>query len=181
MTSNSSIVVSDYCRSQLREHARVDTVMSGMDLDRQFLTVWVNLNLDSGSQGMGGLCLDEVTYPACERELCALFGVETLQLIVGRDCFALRSFARIQQSIEGLEVDGRRWTVTGFFKRHGGVKAGYLSKLQIERESHLFEIRHHTRRIQEEASELARSESEYIDWEDPKAGEHPLLLGVHSK
>jgi hypothetical protein len=91
-------------------------------------------------------------------------------------------FERLSADSHACSMEGESATPAQLgVLQHGGVKAGYLSKLQRERESHLSEIRHHTRRIQEEASELARLESEYIDWEDPKAGEHPLLLGAHPK
>ncbi len=70
------------------------------------------------SQGFGGLCLDEATRMDFDRQLCDLFEVKRLEDIVGLDCTALWPRNQHSDHMEGLERDGRRFTITGFRRKH---------------------------------------------------------------
>lgn len=80
--------------------------------------VYLMIEWGGGAQGFGGLCLDEATRADFDRQLCDLFGVERLEDAVGLDCTALWARDRLSEHMEGLERCGRRFTVTGFRRRH---------------------------------------------------------------
>lgn len=114
-------------------------------------------------QGIGGMVLTPETVDAWRRELAETFRVATLEEIVGRSCFVLRSWPGYGHNIEGVEVDGRRWTLTGFVRRHFPDKA--IDPLTNRRNKA-------TARLSSLANDLERARREietcadgYIDWE----------------
>lgn len=103
-----------------REEGRVDSVQRDADHP---MTIWVLIRFRGSTQGFGGICLDKPTLADYERQLCDLFGVRRLEDAVGEQCFALYARDSYQERIEGLERGGRRFTLTGFVRKHWPDKA----------------------------------------------------------
>jgi hypothetical protein len=144
-----------------RMHATVSYVKVGPE-DHGIPTVWIGCEF-GGSQGFGGMCLDENTTAAYVDDICTLFSVSNIDDIVGRHCFVLKSFSGWSERVEGLEVEGRRFTISGFMKRHWPDK--YRSRLEQAKEQAASEIAHLTRRIRAVTEELARMDEDFRDWE----------------
>ena len=149
-----------------REAAVVSHVMYGRE-DHDILTFSLYMTSESGGQGFGQIVLrDEEgdrSGPALVRELCELFGVEAFDDIKGRHCFILRCFEF--EDIEGVEVDGKRWTLTSFRKRHYPKYKGAVSVLESKRE-HLHErLSHLAREIEDTNKRILNVAYGYRDWE----------------
>lgn len=146
--------------SETREPAVVEYVRSD---DERGSTHFVGMHMGGCHQGFGGLCLDEVTRADWIRSIADLFGVDDIEKVVGRNCFVLRSWPRWGSNIEGLEVDGRRFTITGFRKKHWPDKT--KSPLLDEQDRIQRDIDWHGRRVQEQIRALQTLEDGYVDWE----------------
>jgi hypothetical protein len=152
--------------SEHREPATVASVMYGIE-DHGILTFSLYMTMGSCGQGFGNIVLrDEPgdrSGPRLKAELCELFGVENFDDIKGRQCFVLRCFE--EEEIEGVEVDGKRWTITGFRKRHypDHVPTVLENKTKQLRER----IDYHARGIQDCNRQLERVADRYRDWELP--------------
>lgn len=81
--------------------------------DHGFLSVWTHINFGGSGQSFGGLALSE---PGKDRKildsyiwaLCRTFCVKTLEELMDKECYALRSFR--YDSIVGLEsMSGARF------------------------------------------------------------------------
>lgn len=105
-----------------RELAVVDSVEYGMlDLGMSrgmssFIQL-VGIERDAWRQSFGGLRLNDETGAFWKAEIVELFGVNNFEDIRGRQCFVLRSKSKFGSLIEGLEVDGRQFTIAGFKHR----------------------------------------------------------------
>ena len=119
----------------------------------------------STTQGFGGLCLKKGLDKAFEREVCDVFGVNTLKQLGGRKVIALRNFGHFNETIEGLENpdNGRRFTITGFRRRHGGMKGTRLQELQGHAEN---EVKWAQERLARAQKELREMRLNYTDWGD---------------
>jgi hypothetical protein len=156
-------------KSEHRAHGTIREVRTGYE-DGRFVTTWVFVDLDDGgTQGFGGWSLAE-HQEAWNAELCALFGVSKLDDLVGKHCWALRSFSGWNEQIEGLEgTDGKRLVATAFWRKRLPAVQSVLEK---RRESIERDIAHHTRRIKEQTHTLARLENDYVEWSaTPSRGE----------
>lgn len=114
-------------------------------------------------QGMGEIVLTDEACAAWRRELADLFGVEKYEDIVGRNCFVLRSWPSCLGQITGIEVDGKRWTVAGFVRRHFPDKAE--TPLQARVRGLRNSIERAAADIQRWNREIEHAANEYIDWE----------------
>jgi hypothetical protein len=117
-------------------------------------------------QAFGQICLDPEHAPAWEREICALFGVDNLNACAQRNCFVLRSWPGFGM-IEGLEVDGKRFTLTGFRKRHYPGTEGARGPLAQRKIGLKRSIRRAAAEIERWTLELDTAHENYIDWEEP--------------
>lgn len=116
-------------------------------------------------QGFGQLVLDEKSLAAWKAELCALFRVDKIEDVVGRQCFVLRSWPSWGERIEGLEVDGRRFTITGFCRKHWPDKT--KSRLECREIELRDDIDRHAMRIRECVQRLVNVRDGYVDWDVP--------------
>lgn len=156
--------------SEHREPATVSSVMYGTE-DHGILTFMLYMTLEGGScgQGFGNIVLrDEPgdrSGPLLKAELCELYGVENFDDIRGRQCFVLRCFE--DDNIEGVEVDGKRWTITSFRKRHYSDHKDGPSVLETKIRRLRERIDYHARGIQDCNRQLEHVEDGYRDWELP--------------
>jgi len=149
--------------SGARQPGRVREVFAGRDPDGDILVITVVVEFDGTTQGFQ-MYLDEPSFADATDELCKLFGAKHIQQIVGRECFALRCFDRWAERIEGLEVEGKRFTRTALARRHWPEKA--KSRIEEERASLFLDIEYLTRRIVAMAERLSNIDSAYVDWEN---------------
>lgn len=146
-----------------RVAARVSSVSFGKE-DHGILTSYVHCEGTDGGwgQGFGGLGLDEEHGAAWKAALLDLFGVKTLDEIAGRNCFVLRSFPGYGADIEGLEVDGRRFTITEFRRKHWPGKE--WDPLVMKRQRLLDHIESLARRQGDLVRDVNTSGDGYVDW-----------------
>lgn len=151
--------------SDTREPAVIDYVR---DDEERGLTTWVGtkgLPPSGWGQGFGGLLLDPHHLADWKASLAVLFGVKTYDEIVGRHCFVLRCWPAYGADIEGLEVDGRRFTITDFRRKHWPEKA--RDQLTNKTEAIRRDIDYHARRIREQVAALERASDGYVEWSVP--------------
>ena len=149
-----------------REHGTIRSVRTG-DEDGRCISTWVFVDMSCGAQGFGGYVLNEHAE-AWNADLCALFGVEKLDELVGKHCWALRAFSGWNEPIEGLEgTDGKRFVATDFWRARLPAVQSVLEK---RRESIEREVGFLTRRINEETRRLAGLEADYVEWATPSRG-----------
>ncbi len=121
--------------------------------------------LRPGQVGFGGLALDAEGLAAFEREVAAIFGVETLEQCVGEECWGLWCRGQLNETVEGIETMRGRVTLSGFTRRHSSPGQWRSAKL-IARMTLEHAIAHARRRLEEAEAELAAFEGEdFIDWE----------------
>lgn len=73
--------------------------------DERCLTHWVGLKSPDGGwvQSFGGIVFGQNHLDDWKAELCALFGVSSIEQIAGRQCFVLRCWPTWGEPIEGLD------------------------------------------------------------------------------
>lgn len=149
---------------ETREPARVREATCEVDEDHDVIVPWIHVEgLDGGwGQGFGGLILDEKHAEDWKVSICALFGVKELVECEGRNCFALRAWPTWGTDIEGIEVDGCRFTLTEFRRKHWPNEPA--DPLSRRRNAIINDINWHGSRIVERASELHRLADGYVDW-----------------
>lgn len=144
-----------------RQRATVSEVRSGTG-EHGLPTTWVSLDFGHFTQSFGGYNLGG-HRAAWDRALCRLFAVGDLNDIVGRTCWALRSFSAWNEPIEGLESDdGKRFVATDFWREHLPVLVpSCLEKRRAAIQSTLAAL---NRRIADETRRLNELEADYIEW-----------------
>lgn len=150
-----------------REPAVVDYVR---DDDERCLTNYVGLKGPSGGwgQAFGGLALDVEHLECWKQSLCDLFEVSSMDELVGRNCFVLRCWDGWGSDIEGLEVDGRRFTITDFRRIHWPTQT--KTQLENARDRLRRDIDFHARRIREDVQRLETVANGYVDWSTDTSG-----------
>ena len=127
-------------------------------------TVSVGIDFGSSFQSFGGLALDAGSLKWFLDELCEIFDVQRKEQLIGKKCYALRNFGIWNDAIEGIEApSGKRFTITGFRKRHYPEFA--KSPLEHKREELESTIRWATRRAEEAKEQLKTVASGFVDWE----------------
>jgi len=128
-------------------------------------TCWIGLDFEGYVQSFGGIFLDkDVKGPAFRQSLCKLFGVDSKTWekdLVGKQCYGLYNFAYNNDPIEGLEVAGKRFTITEFARRYESV----ISPLQRRKQSMENDIVHHERMIADTKRRLKILDEDYTSWE----------------
>lgn len=134
--------------------------------DKRGETVWLPLKMGGWHQSFGGYHLPDGMREAWVNELRDLFGGEP----EGRNCFALYAFGELNEPICGIEVEGRRFIVTDFFRRHG---VEVKNKLREARERTIREVSWLTRRINEETARFSTMDESYVEWDEHEKGRKP--------
>lgn len=148
-------------KDEHRQHGTITRAYED-DMDGRCDTTWVGIDFGGSHQSFGGFVLQE-HRKAWNEELCKTFGVSKLEELVGKHCWALRSFSGWNECICGLEtVDGRRFVSQDFFA--GRLNKPMKTRLEERRESIESSIAALTRRINDETRTLARLESDYVEW-----------------
>jgi hypothetical protein len=151
-----------------REHCTIKSATYQKHEHYQCLTLDLGCDFGGSFQGFSSVVLDEeVTGPQLVKEVCALFGVKTIEGLVGRTCFILRSWPTWNEPIEGFEVDGKRWTQNDFVRRMWPDK--WEDRFESKAASIRRDIERHAERIQEDTRRLARLREGYVDWSS-----HPI-------
>lgn len=151
----------------MEDRTKVGAVVSNVHYgteDHGIWTCYITLKFDAGyTQSFGGLYLDkEKKGPDFYRQVCRLFGVNELPEIIGKRCSGLYCFGYNNETIEGLETERGRLTITGFARKYDpSVK----SPLDREKERHYNDIKWAERRIFESARKLKTLDQEYKSWE----------------
>lgn len=147
-----------------REEGTIASVFSGRAY-HEIPTVCVDIDLGGGChQGFGNLVLDEKGEKLFLRELCDLFHVQDPKQLVGKKCFALRSFSEWNTPIEGLEApDGKHFTITSFRKRH--YPNNSQSVIRSKKQSLRDDIARYKHQIKEAEQDLEALDDDYVDWE----------------
>lgn len=146
------------------------TEASGPEIepDHGILTTRIMFKAASGyHQGFGNICLDKKSGPDFVEELCHTFGVTHIRNIVGKRCFALYSFGRYNDPIDGLlSVDtGKKFVIDTWRRKHWPTKVS-KNKLVDEQERIRGQIAHFEQRIQEYKQELKRLPETFYNWEE---------------
>ncbi len=133
--------------------------------DTDHNTVHVMIEFDRfGTQGFGGLVLLEAEQDAFACEVADLFGVKRLYEIVGESCHGLWCSDEHNEHVEGLEVDGRRFTITAFRRKHfPDADSTALAKRQKSIEQHIANLK---RQQAVEEARLATLEANWTEWAD---------------
>jgi hypothetical protein len=123
-----------------------------------------------GAQGFHGPILPDGSSRdrAFRDEIAALFDVRFPHDARGQACFALRAFPFDDEPIEGFEVDGRRWTMTGFLRRLQTEGIEIIGRLGYRRQGLEEAIEAGERKVVRDRERLAKLETLYIDWEVPR-------------
>lgn len=131
------------------------------------LTTDLYLTFGSGMQMFGGLAFDSMTGAHDYlTELCAAFGVQHFVDLRGKRCFALYSFGKYNELIEGLEsVDtGRRFVQNAWRAKHCPGTPSVLEQKQARVRA---EVARMERQIAESTTKLDALAREFVDWADP--------------
>jgi len=133
--------------------------------DHGILTSYITVNYDECCfQGFGGLCLNERLSPHWIKEICNTFGVKNFDELYNEKCFILKSFGEYNETIEGLESvkTGKRFTVTGFRRRHCDSKT---NKLKEKKDQLKRDIKRCQNNLKEAENKLKTIDKDFTDWE----------------
>jgi hypothetical protein len=148
-----------------KDKHRVQACISDVFVGKEDHGIWtVSITLDDMgyTQSFGNLCLDkENKVPAFVGAIENLFNVSDIKNIIGKKCYALYSFGKWNEPIEGIEYKGKRFTLTGFRKSLGEDAESPLTYriISIERE-----ITQAKQRILDREAELEVISKDYKDW-----------------
>jgi hypothetical protein len=134
--------------------------------DHGILTTQISFKADDGyQQGFGGICLDKESAPSWVAALCSTFGVYKIEDLKGSKCFALYSFGRHNDAIDGLiSVDTGKKLVIDTWRRKL-YPAQTKNRLIDEQSSIERNIVHWQYRIEESKKTLKTLKDIYVDWE----------------
>jgi len=150
---------------RFRSPGKIAAVARGYDPDRCCHHVSLTVEDTKGGQALSLMFNDEKEgslYQAWIDEICTLFGVKHINEVVSKTCFVLRCFEENNCPIEGLEVDGRRLTHTGFLRRHSKDPGTVLDREQNRLRG---EVQWAQRRKEQAEKRLIEVTNEYVDWE----------------
>lgn len=115
------------------------------------------------SQAFGGFYIDDEAAPAYHAAICDVLGVESLNQAVGREVIGLWCRGLHNETMEGIECAGKRFTITGFARvYYPNVFKPAKDKAQ---ESILSTIAWAERRKREAEASLATLDAEWTEWE----------------
>lgn len=145
-----------------REQTTIIQARYGVEPDHGILVLEICCDFGGAGQAFQA-CVAEKLGPAMVREVCDLFGITKVEQLVGRQCFALRSFPYWSEQIEGFEADGRRWTKTGCVRRHAPEHArNPLETREEEKRAHIVALAEDVQRL---TNDLRKLRSDFVDWE----------------
>lgn len=150
--------------SDTRERATATGYWEGVE-DHGCISAHVRLAGHTGwGQAFGTLLFDKQEQLDVWRQgVLDVFGVETVEEISGRECFVLRNWGFYD--IEGIEVDGRRFTLESFRRKLWPGKD--WSPLARRQQSMRDRIESNKRQNAELLRDIERVEREYVDWSLP--------------
>lgn len=140
-----------------------------LEESHRVLTTDLYLKLGSSAvQGFGGLAFESMTEAHDYlTELCGAFGVQHFVDLRGKRCFALYSFGKYNELVEGLEsVDtGRRFVQNAWRAKHCPGTPSVLEQKQAHVRA---EVARMERQIAESKTKLDALAREFVDWADPE-------------
>jgi len=84
-----------------RQLGTIVDVRAGKDPDHAYFTAWITVDLKGGTQGFGGMVMDEELLAIYTQEVCRTFGVETFDALVGKPCYVLRCWGHYDDRHRG--------------------------------------------------------------------------------
>lgn len=150
-----------------REQATIRKARYGVEEDHGILVLEIACDFGGSGQSFQA-CVDDKLGSEMVREVCALFGVATVDALVGRRCFALRLWPTFNEPIEGFEVDGKRWTKSACVKRH--APEHYRDPFEYRSETIRDHIKVLARDIERRTGDLERLRGTYVDWTADEKG-----------
>lgn len=145
-----------------RERCTIDKVLILYDEDHRAWECHIGCDAGGSYQAFAALFDNEETVRAFGRAIAETFGVQDVHDILGKQCWALRSFGYNNDAIEGLEAEnGKRFTRTGWLRAQGGE---HPSPLERERARLLTDVAWAERRAAQARRDLETLESRYTDW-----------------
>lgn len=151
-------------KDKYRQAAKVSSVYNGRE-DHGIKTISVVIDYEEGgTQGFGNLFLnDDDLRKSFINDLCDTFDVDDLKDMVGKKCFALFSFGRWNETIEGLEHadSGNRFVLTTWRKKHfKDIK----NPLEAEQEALKDNIARYAENMERCKAKLKTLDKEYKAW-----------------
>jgi hypothetical protein len=149
-------------QDRTRRAAKVHNVTYGPG-DHGNFNVMVYLEFDSGGiQGFGGLSLNkEESGPRFARAISNIFDVTYLNDIIGKKCWVLFPFGYYNETIEGIETEYGRVTLTGFLRKYD---PNFKSPLDFELARQRGNIEHAVRQLSQAVEKLKVLDKIYKDW-----------------
>ena len=135
--------------------------------DHGILTSNIFVKLDNGgTQGFGGIALDNKSAEDWIASLCYTFHVTNLEKLVGKKCYALYSFGRYGDSIDGLiSMDTGKKFVLDTWRRKLWPAGTPKDRLSSAIESIKANISFQEQRILREKAEMKELPSKFVNWE----------------
>jgi hypothetical protein len=149
-----------------REEATVESVTPPTREDHGALVCTVLFKLGAGGsfQGWQSVILSDDTAQLYVDELCRVFGVESLADIAGKRCAVLRSFSDYNEMIEGVEVEGRRFTTTMWRRRWHPDLPGNLEQRRQDLRRNIASLRQSIALCERR---LGLIDDDFVDWSKP--------------
>lgn len=130
-------------------------------------TAWIFLKFGSSGQSFGGLYLKEKEMvDGWVKHFTEAFGVKKYESLVGKECYALRSFDGWNEPIHGLQtLDGHRTVTINTFRESVGIR---VEETEIQRRIKVIKsgIERQKRSIEEDEARLKKIGDNYVEWDD---------------
>ena len=125
--------------------------------------LFIHIHFPGFSQGFGGFCVGAEKDAAYKAALCDVLGVTTIDDAVGLDVFGLWCRGEHNEAMEGIERNGKRFTITAF--RRSNFPANFKTAKERAQDSILSTIAWAERRKREAEASLATLDAEWTEWE----------------
>jgi hypothetical protein len=154
---------------------QIQEAVVSFDPDRDCWTCSIYCKVSYFRQTFGDLYLDQKQANCFAEEVLSLFKIDEVKgdtiasrllRLEGRSFIGLYCLGDPNEPMEGMEVNDRRFTITGFRRKHWPERATSAFQAQfalLERS-----IQHYERRLHEEREQLKTLKDRWTEWEtDP--------------
>lgn len=155
-----------YDQSRQRQSGTIISAVTGHEGGKPCCTVQIAFK--GSQQAFTGLELDGMVKQFC-KELCGCFGVEKLEELQGKRCYALRCWGHQGDLIEGLaSIDTNKvFTLTGWRRRQLKLRGAVCpSPLEVARQRIRWKFEGLARDLFDCFRDLSELRDGYKEWED---------------